>query len=199
MSGGTPATCNGIFTASVGVAAPTTSIKFTCPDPGSIDANTGICTTTTGGDNSGRPIKAISWLAGVATVQTWGAHNLTVGSSCRISNVTVATGFNTTVAQFAATITAADTFTYPLVSDPGGGAANISASAAAHRDSKANVNIVSESTRLLKQNVNEGDTYNMSDGAKLGGGAAAMGDYVQGGSSGRYKVRWTNTGWKRVG
>jgi len=41
--------------------------------------------------------------------------------------------------------------------------------------------------------------YNISDGQKSGGGTAAFDDTVVGGGSGKYKVRYNGTNWKRIG
>lgn len=45
----------------------------------------------------------------------------------------------------------------------------------------------------------ETQEFDISDGAKSGGGAAVWDDTVQGGSSGKYKVRWNGSVWKRIG
>jgi len=45
----------------------------------------------------------------------------------------------------------------------------------------------------------EGQEYDIIDGAKAGGGAAAFGDNLQGGGSGHYKARYNGTNWQRVG
>lgn len=62
-------------------------------------------------------ITSITWLSSVATVTTAAAHGLPNGD---VINVTIAgaipAGYNGT---FAATVTGASTFTYPLVSNPG--------------------------------------------------------------------------------
>lgn len=45
----------------------------------------------------------------------------------------------------------------------------------------------------------EGDTYDITDGQKSGGGTAGFGETVSGGSSGKYRVRFDGTNWIRVG
>lgn len=45
----------------------------------------------------------------------------------------------------------------------------------------------------------EAQEYDIKDGAKFGGGAAAWGDQVQGGGTGHYKVRYDGTVWRRIG
>jgi hypothetical protein len=45
----------------------------------------------------------------------------------------------------------------------------------------------------------EGQEYDITDGAKSGGGAAVWNDTVQGGGSGHYKVRYNGSVWKRIG
>jgi hypothetical protein len=45
----------------------------------------------------------------------------------------------------------------------------------------------------------EGQEYNIVDGAKFGGGTAAIGDATQGGGSQHIKVWWNGTSWIRCG
>jgi hypothetical protein len=45
----------------------------------------------------------------------------------------------------------------------------------------------------------EAQEFDITDGAKFGGGAAVWGDQVQGAGSGHYKVRYDGTIWRRIG
>jgi hypothetical protein len=63
------------------------------------------------------PVQTISWATGVATVQTTSAHNIPTGQTPQVTiQGAVPAGYNGT---FTVTVTGANTFTYPLVANPG--------------------------------------------------------------------------------
>ena len=58
---------------------------------------------------------------------------------------------------------------------------------------------ISDPTGVYQPGPIEGQEYNIKDGQKSGGGAAAFADIVAGGGSGHYKVRYDGTNWRRCG
>lgn len=202
VGGSTANNYNGVFAATAPLS---NTIQYALPvNPGGATANTGIAHGASSATSS-RPIKTgLSWSAGEVTAETWGDHRIGPGSSLTIGGVTVGgsltNGYN--VANFNSsqfTVTGPTTFKYAVASDPGTpDASSLSATAAAGRTfSKANTS----ATNALGSNFStaQGITRNISNGAKLGGGTALIGDLVQGSGVQHIKVVWTDKGWARCG
>ena len=186
---------NGVFASSS--AATATTFKYAlAANPGAAAASTGNVHTGSSGVNNNKPLKSLTWASNEALAETWGVHLMTPGSGITVAGVTGGTGFNGTYAAAVITITGAATFKYALTPDPGA-AGGFAASIAATVETGARCSISHQS--VSNPNMLEGAEYGISDGAKLGGGTAVIGDRVQGAGAQHIKVRYTRNGWVRAG
>lgn len=197
-SGVVNTSANGIFTATSATAS---TLEFALANnPGTTDLNIGAVTQLQSAPTIVRPIKSASWTGNVATIETWGNHDLNVGSSVTVNSITGATSYNGALAASDITITGAKTFTYPLVGSPGT-AGNLPATpGAAHDTGTPTARVLGTRVNINgRPNAQQGMFAKISDGAKVGGGAAAIGDFVQQNGTGHYYIYFTPNGWQRVG
>jgi hypothetical protein len=168
--------------------------------PGTADAGTGAAASGAGGGKQ-TPIKAIDWDSGIVTVETLGPHGIPKYSPVQVHAIIGGNESNGYTGTFQATATDLTHFTYAVASDPGTvDSPTLSPSVPSFQVSPSTLCIPTICLNGLYRFSVEGiSTGNITDGQKLGGGTAAIGDIVEGGGSQHISVAWTQNGWMRCG
>jgi hypothetical protein len=177
--------------------------------PGTADANTGSVSTTSSVTTLGSSptLKSVVWnpLSHKVEVETLVPHFMPkYGAS---ANMVVMAGgsytnpFNTGVYE-PATVVDSTHFTYDLASDPVVTVDSGSLSTSRPSNTTSSASYFYSGVYLPNVLYDSIEGYSMgdiSDGQKVGGGTANIGDLVTGGGSQHISVIWTQNGWMRRG
>jgi hypothetical protein len=198
VSGSTNNSYNGIYEP-ISRSGSTITYEVNFAPGGSADANTGTAVGVSRGGSISF-LKAISWSAGTVSAETFEAHGIGDYGTVTVTAIVGGSPSNGYSGTFAARVSDSTHFTYAVVSNPGTvDSPSLMTSYPSYQNSPASTCSTDPTNRGVSYDTPQGARAQISDGQKLGGGTANIGDLVEGGGSQHIGVVWTQNGWMRRG